>query len=66
MPKPYRIDPEVAHRRAKLGAAARYTPAVYIRQLERHRDKLTDDDKHKLAGLAISLLAQPASQDGAA
>lgn len=58
--RPYRIDPDVAHRRAQQGAAVRNSPDGYITTLA--RAELTDAQKRRLAALLMPFLAdQPAA-----
>jgi hypothetical protein len=62
MPRPYRINAAVASERGRKAAAARNTPAVYIRQLA--RAALTDADKRRLAELLMPFLAGQAEDHG--
>jgi hypothetical protein len=62
MPRPYRIDPDVAVARAKIANRARHSPSTYIRSLARDAAKLTDEDRAALAKvLAASLAAKEAA-----
>jgi hypothetical protein len=62
--RPYRIDPVVAHERARRGAAARNAPDTYIRQLA--AATLTTEQKRRLAELLMPFLAETPEVDDAA
>jgi hypothetical protein len=63
--RPYRIDPEVAHERARIGANARNSPDGYIKALA--RATLTAAQKRRLAALLMPFLdeEEPAAGTGA-
>ena len=57
----YRIDPQVAHERARIGARARNSPDGYIKSLEARAATLTAAQKRRLAVLLMPFLGeQPA------
>ena len=60
----YRIDPQVAHERARLAARARNQPEVYIGQLE--RAELSEAHKRRLAVLLMPLHGGPPPEDDSA
>lgn len=63
--RPYRIDPVVAHERARLGANARNSPDGYIRALA--RATLTTAQKRRLASMLMPFLdEEPTGEDSAA
>jgi hypothetical protein len=57
--RPYRIDPVVAHERARLAARVRNSPDTYIGQLE--RSELTAEQKRRLAVLLMPFLDDAAA-----
>lgn len=61
-PKKRNIDPQVAHDRARRGAAARNSPDGYIKSLS--RATLTTAQKRRLAALLMPfLLADDENED---
>jgi hypothetical protein len=50
-PRPYTIDPQVAHERARKGGRARTTPDYHITRLEDVASDLTDEQARKLVGV---------------
>ncbi|KUM69254.1 hypothetical protein [Streptomyces griseorubiginosus] len=49
MPRTYRIDPQVAHERAK----AAHSPSTLIKQLGRRADEITPEERDAMLGIAL-------------
>ncbi|MFE9121049.1 hypothetical protein [Streptomyces sp. NPDC007172] len=67
MPRAYRIDPQVAHERAKKASAARDNVDNTIKRLVASAPPLTDQQRAALAGLLRTAPApESAPDDGSA
>jgi hypothetical protein len=68
VPRPYRVDPQLAHDRAILAAQSRTGPDYHLRKLAGLLPSLTGEQQRRLAELALAALAPEAATagDGAA
>jgi hypothetical protein len=66
MPRPYRIDPAVAHARSVAGGQARTGNDYHIRKLTEAAATLTGEQKRKLATLLMPFVTSASEGTGAA
>ena len=64
MPRPYRIDPGIAHWRAGVAARSRTGADYHIRKLTETAATLTGEQKRRLAELVMPFLAEPGRPGG--